>query len=121
MVVEPKIKTPAPRTTIVAADHPRRSSRIMLSVPILISGTQREDGSRFEAPGDTLVVNQHGALIRTDFGLAPGMNITVSVPCEGRSGRARVVWISPASKDKYGIELEAPYNLWGVEFPPQDW
>ena len=97
----------------------RRSSRLLLSVRIVVSGANRENGISFEASGNTLVVNKHGALIRTIEGLSQGMKILVTVPSRNQSVRARVVWSNPALEGKYGIEFESPCDLWGVCFPPE--
>jgi len=99
----------------------RRSSRLLLALPITVSGVDPENHTIFRLPGDTIVVNQHGALIRTTGDLIEGEEIMVTVASTGQSGRARVVWSGFAYEGKYGIELEAPGNLWGVHFPPDDW
>lgn len=69
----------------------------------------------------TLVVNKHGALIRTIPGLQSGMPICITVAATGKSAKARIIWDGPQSKGRYGIELETPENLWDVFFPPVDW
>ena len=104
-------------TVAWARANERRSSRVLLSVRIVISGTNPKTGIFFEAPGSTLVVNKHGALIRTLEGLRQGMRIIVTVPSRNQSVRARVVWTNSTVEGKYGIELETPCDLWGVQFP----
>ena len=99
----------------------RRSSRIPLVIRIVVAGIHPETGAHFEVVGETLVVNKHGALIRTIPGLRSGMRIRITVPTSGTSAGARVVWDSPESEGRYGIELETPVNLWGIFFPPIDW
>ena len=96
----------------------RRSSRISLAIRIVIAGIHPDTGALFQVFGETLVVNKHGALIRTVPGLKAGMQLCVTVVSNGKSAAARVVWDSPQSEGRYGIELEVPENPWGAFFPP---
>jgi len=99
----------------------RRSLRIPLVIRIVVAGIHPETGVCFQAIGETLVVNKQGALIRTIPGLQSGMRLCITVATSGKSARARVVWDSPRSEGRYGIELEASGNPWGISFPPADW
>jgi len=99
----------------------RRSSRISLVIRIVIAGILPETGALFQAVGETLVVNKHGALIRTVPGLKAGMRLCITVPSSGKSDGARIVWDSPQSEGRYGIELETPENLWDCFVPLADW
>jgi hypothetical protein len=101
-----------------ARANERRSSRLLLSVRIVVSGTNPENGKDFEVAGKTLVVNKHGALIQTMGGLKRGMAILVTVPSRDQSAWAHIVWANPADEGKYGIEFETSQNVWGVHFPP---
>jgi hypothetical protein len=97
----------------------RRSSRVPLVITILIAGIHPDAGVRFEAWGETLVVNQHGALISTISGLKAGMRLCVTVETSGKSVWARVVWDAAHNEGRYGIELDTPDNPWGIS--PGDW
>jgi len=99
----------------------RRSSRVTLSIPILVSGIHPTNDVRFEAEAETLVVNKHGALIRTLPGLQSGTPLRITVPPNGKSANSRVIWDAPRTEGRYGVELETPENLWQVLFPPPDW
>jgi hypothetical protein len=99
----------------------RRSSRIPLIIQILIAGIHPETGVLFEAAGKTLIVNKHGALISTIPGLRSEMRLCITVVTSGKSGGARVVWDSPQSEGRYGIELDNPGNFWEIFAPPADW
>ena len=99
----------------------RRSSRIPLVIRIVVAGIHPETRLYFQAVGNTLVVNRHGALISTIPGLQSGMRLNVTVVTNGKSVRARVIWDSARSEGRYGIELETPENLWKILFPPADW
>ena len=121
----------------------RRSTRVELNVPIVVSGVDAE-GSSFEAPGETQLVNKQGAKIRLLVGsLERHMVVSVTIPTLNRSRRARVVWVEETDdarkrsrqarlawlekkdggkgQQKFGIELENPENFWDVYFPPSDW
>lgn len=98
----------------------RRSPRIPLSIQILVAGIDPQSGSPFEATGTTLVVNKHGALIRTIPGLQAGMSIRITIAADGKSAKARIVWDSPQSEGRYGVELETPDGLWPPFFLPTD-
>jgi hypothetical protein len=89
----------------------RRSSRIPLVIRIVVAGIHPETRLYFQAVGNTLVVNRHGALISTIPGLQSGMWLCITVATSGKSARARVVWDIPQSEGRYGIELETPENL----------
>jgi hypothetical protein len=99
----------------------RRSSRIPLVIRIVVAGIHPDTGVCFQAIGKTLVVNKHGALINTIPGLQSGMRLCITVATTGKSAGAHVVWDTPGSEGRYGIELETPENPWGVFFPPADW
>jgi hypothetical protein len=94
----------------------RRSTRVPLEVSIEVDGLT---GSLpFKAV--TVIVNLHGALIRTVRPLEVGSKIYLRVP-SGEESEARVIREIPFSPLTYGVELARPRNIWGVELPPQDW
>ena len=102
----------------------RRSTRVLLEVPILVEGVDAK-GERFQELGQTEVVNKHGAKIRVPRALATDSEVIVTLTQSGRSSRAVVVWAeaSPSGgyRDHYGIRLDKAENLWGLYFPPSDW
>src|SRR5580693_9348877 len=55
----------------------RRSMRVLLSVPIQVSGTDK-DQQEINEETRTLVVNAHGALISLAAKVTPGQQITVA-------------------------------------------
>ena len=71
--------------------------------------------------GETIVVNQHGALISTALALHVGMRIEVHVILTGKRAFSRVAYVDPANPLLCGIGLEKPQNIWGVPLPPDDW
>jgi hypothetical protein len=72
-------------------------------------------------PGETIIVNLHGALISTSTQLNIGMMISVHMYLTDKRARAQVVYIDPGNQLRCGIELEVPRNIWGVSLPPDDW
>lgn len=97
----------------------RRSSRVLVSLPLAVSG-QKSDGSHISGSAETILVNRHGARIRSTIPLEPKMEVRVAMlaPYKWRVGQ--VVW-ADSSEREYGIELHRPENFWGIYFPPEDW
>src|SRR5919108_6688618 len=62
----------------LSAPTGRRSSRVIVSIPLLISG-KREDGTRFEGTAEAVIVNKHGGKIRTTEKLQSGMQIRIAI------------------------------------------
>jgi len=71
--------------------------------------------------GETIVVNLHGALVKTSSQLELGAGINVHVQLTGKAAAARVVFASRQSALEVGIALDHPQNIWGVSLPPADW
>ena len=93
----------------------RRSTRVPLDVSIEVEG---ETGV---LKGVTVVVNLHGALIRTIKPIQLGSRIQVTVYLTGKGAVARVVYTEVGNRLTCGIELEKPQNIWGVPLTPDDW
>lgn len=101
----------------------RRSMRILLSVPILVSG-KTVDNTGFNEETRTLVVNAHGALIALAAKVAAGQQITVSNKSTRQSLECHIVYLGNSSggKTQMGVEFaEASSSFWQVDFPPEDW
>ena len=101
----------------------RRSMRVLLSVPIQVSG-KSTDGKPFNEETRTLVVNAHGALISLAAHVVAGQTINVSNKATQKSLDCRVVYLGnpQAGKTQMGIEFVAPSPaFWQIDFPPDDW
>ncbi len=102
----------------------RRSTRIQISVPVIITGTDAS-GRPFKESTRTLVINQHGGKIATFHQLDLGTEITIENRRLGLTARAAVVWLGERRSLKepaqIGIQLFEAQNIWGVEFTPEDW
>ncbi|HMF91740.1 MAG TPA: hypothetical protein VKL40_13930 [Candidatus Angelobacter sp.] len=92
---------------------------MLVTLPLAVSG-QKRDGSHVSGAAETILVNRHGARIRSSVPLEPSMEVRVAMlaPYKWRVGQ--VVWADNREKE-YGIELNRPENFWGIYFPPEDW
>lgn len=102
----------------------RRSTRLAIAIPITISGKDT-GGHTFKENSRTVVINKHGAKILTFHQLAIGSEVMIENRALGRTAKATAVWVGdrPSSKDamEVGIQLFNAENIWGIEFPPDDW
>lgn len=103
-------------------DTLRRSSRVPINVPILV--TSLEPGSQFSEVCETLVVNAHGCALRSPFKLKSGAPVQFHSK-DGRETTAHVVDCQPIGSDppgwKLGATLDRPENFWGLKAYPEDW
>ncbi|HEY1529042.1 MAG TPA: hypothetical protein VGH51_22685 [Candidatus Angelobacter sp.] len=104
---------------LIPQERGRRSSRVLVSLALAVSG-QKSDGSHVSGAAETILVNRHGAKIRSAVPLEPKMEVRVAMlaPYKWRVGQ--VVW-ADSGESEYGIELYRPENFWGIYFPPEDW
>jgi len=100
-------------------EQARRSSRVLVTLPLAVSG-QRNDGSHISGAAETILVNKHGAKIRSAVALEPSMEVRVAMLAPYKWRLAQVVW-ADVQQNEYGIQLDRPENFWGVYFPPEDW
>jgi hypothetical protein len=101
----------------------RRSMRVLLSVPIMVSGKNAK-GQSFSEETRTLVVNAHGALIALMEEVVAGEQIDVANRATSKSLACRIVYLGNRQGDKtqMGIEFVAPSSsFWQIDFPPDDW
>lgn len=101
----------------------RRSMRVLLSVPIRVSGKTKTNED-FDEETRTLVVNAHGALISLSAKVIAGQEVMLSNKSTQTSIGCRVVYLgNPTSgKIQMGIEFLKPCpTFWQIDFPPDDW
>ena len=102
----------------------RRSTRLSITIPITMSGKDT-GGHTFKENSRTVVINKQGAKILTFHQLAVGAEVTIENRILGRTAKATVVWVGdrPSPKDalEVGVQLANAENIWGIEFPPDDW
>ena len=68
-----------------------------------------------------MVVNLHGALLRTSERLMVGERVKLHVSLTGKTADARVVFADADQALHFGIALDQPENIWGISLPPADW
>jgi hypothetical protein len=101
----------------------RRSMRVLLSVPILVTGKNNKQQD-FREETRTLVVNAHGALISLATPVVAGQLITIANKGSEETCDCRVVYLgtAQAGKTQMGIEFVKPSPaFWQIDFPPDDW
>jgi len=102
----------------------RRSTRLSISIPIVISGVD-SDGNNFSESVRTEIVNKHGAKITTAHHLTMGTEVVIENRALGAVAKASVAWLgekhNPAGLHHVGLQLLEAQNVWGIEFPPDDW
>lgn len=115
--------SPSDAKTWIADPGRRRSMRVLLSVPISVTG-RNVRGENFTEETRTLVVNAHGALISLAAPIAGGQRISVSNKATQKSVDCKVVHLGTlqAGKTQMGVEFERPCpSFWQIDFPPDDW
>ncbi|MBZ5564224.1 MAG: hypothetical protein LAP13_17605 [Acidobacteriia bacterium] len=102
----------------------RRSTRLTVTIPITLRGKEA-GGREFRERTRAVTLNNHGARIITVHELLPGSELTIENPSAGLAVPGIVVWSSerrtPRDPFEVGIELVKPGNVWGIEFPPENW
>ncbi len=101
----------------------RRTTRILLRIPITLSGANA-DGSNFSEDTETVSVSKHGTAVRTRQRLTLGHEASVRTKNKNRAGQFEVVWIGKPgteSEGLVGLEWLEARRFWGLEFPPDDW
>jgi hypothetical protein len=101
-------------------ERKRRSERVLLRIPIEVTGTDAE-GKPFREKTFTLVINRHGARIALKAAVQPEARITITNRQMARSSPFRVVGRTSKSLGEgpeWGVEcLEPGVNFWGISFP----
>ena len=102
----------------------RRTSRVNISIPIVISGVDA-DGNRFSESVRTQVVNQHGGEIAMAHRLAISTEVLVENRAMGVVAKASVIRLGKKyhARDLHPVVLSLleAQNVWGITFPPDDW
>jgi hypothetical protein len=115
--------TASPKPGWKADPGRRRSMRVLLSVPIVVSG-KTANNQDFNEETRTLVVNAHGALIALAAQVAAQQTVTLSNKATQQSIHCRVVHLGSAQggKTQVGLEFVKPSGkFWQIDFPPDDW
>ena len=110
----------------MAAPNPsvlRRSSRVPMNVPILVTSTE-EPQPAFSEVCETMMVNAHGCSLRASNKLDAGAAVQFQTK-DGNWTMAHIVDCQPLNSGQsgwlLGARLEKPTNFWGLESYPEDW
>src|SRR6266404_4302728 len=99
----------------------RRSDRLMLTIPLLMSGRD-SSGLPFENNARTVMLNRHGARILSTQLLVSGQVVRITNLVSHRTADFRVVGpLSPHSEKggEWGVEcVDGQKDIWGIKFPP---
>ena len=102
----------------------RRSTRLAIAIPIAFSG-KSSGGAAFKENTRTITINRQGAKVATMQALTLGAEVLIENRHLGTSARANVVWLGerkgPKDSVEIGVQLVEASNIWGIEFPPEDW
>jgi hypothetical protein len=100
----------------------RRSSRVPIAVPILV--TSLDPRANFSEVCETLVVSAHGCAMRAPGKLEAGVPLHFHSQ-EGRETTGQVVYCQSIGSDRQswrlGARFDRPENFWGLQTCPKDW
>jgi hypothetical protein len=112
------------RTETTQVANKRRSERVRLKVPVLLSLTSRE-GIVTEESTCTQVVNAHGGLLGLEMEVSAGREFLLTNSKTGVSRECSVVRTEPSPA---GLGLLVAFqfatpspDFWPIVFPPKDW
>ena len=109
-------------STSGADSNRRRSQRVILSVPVTVSGPGAK--GKFSEDTKTLVVNAHGALITLAAKVSQGQQLELKTASNPEPQTCKVVYIGPTvqTQTQVGLEFTKPApHFWHVAFPPENW
>ena len=113
----------APPLNYAGSSNKRRSQRVIISVPVSVSG-KKADGTEFQEDAVTLVVNAHGALIALAARVKEAQSLHLTSRGSPTPQECRVVYVghSDGGKTQVAVEfLQAAPDFWHISFPPDDW
>ena len=101
----------------------RRSTRILLRVPLIINVIGESPETEWE-PVETITVSKHGGMVRAKQGFQVGDTLEIRVRDKDRTARARVAWrsadVTPQGVE-LGFEILDDEGFWEISFPPDRW
>ncbi len=97
----------------------RRSTRILLRVPLLVGKPGAAASAEWESV-ETVMLSRHGGLLRAQHDFGVGTAIEIRMRNKDRTAHARIVWKS-SQPTQQGIELgfeiiDYP-GFWEISFP----
>jgi PilZ domain-containing protein len=111
------------RETSWLAANRRRSQRVLMTIPVRVSG-KTDAGAPFEEDTHTRAISAHGALILMSTQAYRGQRLTLS-NVQTKAALECVVTHIDRRRDEHpqaGVEFTLPNPMfWHVAFPPKDW
>ena len=104
-------------------ERERRSARVFMRIRVMLTG-KNQQGRRFRAATETIVINAHGGLVYLDQDLEMGSLLMLTNPYSQEEQECRVVYLGDDSDkgQRVGLEFLTPApRFWGVEFARPDW
>jgi hypothetical protein len=101
----------------------RRSQRILLAVPLSVSG-RHADGTAFLEQATTLIVNASGGLVALKETVSVAQTLKLKNENTDMEISCAVVNVQPQANGLYEVGVEFcgdDQNFWRVNFPPTDW
>lgn len=98
----------------------RRSSRILLRLPVLVGRPDASSPTEWENV-ETIILSRHGGLLRARQNFGVGTAIEIRMLNKDRTARARVVWKSSRPTPQgleLGFEIIDQPGFWEIRFPP---
>ena len=111
------------RETSWLAANRRRSQRVLMTVPVRVSGKSAA-GLPFEEETHTRAISAHGALILVSTQVWRGLRLNLSNVQTKAALECVVAHIDkrPSDRTQVGVEFTLPNPMfWHVAFPPKDW
>src|SRR5713226_9252282 len=111
------------RETSWLAANRRRSQRVLMTIPVRVSG-QSGVGLPFEETTHTRAISAHGALILVSTQVYRGQRLTLSNVQTRAALECVVAHIDRRHREhpQVGVEFMLPNPMfWHVAFPPKDW
>lgn len=102
----------------------RRSQRVILTMPIIVSTEGAPKDASFEEHTQTLIVNLHGALILLAGKVVKGQKLRMKnrVTQVEQLCQVASIGMKADGKTQVGIEFLKPSpDFWRISFPPEDW
>jgi len=111
------------RETSWLAANRRRSQRVLMTIPVRVSG-KSDAGLPFEEETHTRAISAHGALLLMSTQVYRGQRLTLSNVLTKAALECVVAHVDRHQRDhpKVGVEFMLPNPMfWHVAFPPKDW
>jgi PilZ domain-containing protein len=105
------------------AANRRRSQRVLMKLPVRVSG-QGGGAASFEEDAYTLAISAHGALIAVEAPVYRGQRFTLANVQTKATLECVVAHVDkiPGERTRVGVEFMLPnQTFWRVAFPPKDW